>query len=273
MEIWHALRLESIIDQGRTHPLIIDCECETVQNAERRSFLVKALGLPEVHQSSLYNEIFGNLIARKLGIVTPRPAFVDISDDFLTAAEPEFRGHPGFSGAPVALKIGRAAGCEFLTRGLLPVVSGGQLTDIELSQAARIYGFDLMVQNKDRSFAQHRRPNCGHFGLDLVAFDFEMCFSYVLGAGTAGSPWEITKHGIYRDHVFYPQLRARIKSNPDLFDDLESDVKALNLDGILTELVRMPAAWRATEPAKLDHVADVILNAHDFAVELARSLK
>ena len=45
--------------------------------------VVKALGHPELTEANLFCEVFGNLLARELGIATPAPALVNLSAEVL----------------------------------------------------------------------------------------------------------------------------------------------------------------------------------------------
>ena len=88
LEIWEARRLDKIQDAGRTHPLIIECASTQTGNSQRRSFIVKALALPEIKETSLGFEIVGNMLARRLGVDTPEPVLVHLSPAFVEAYQP-----------------------------------------------------------------------------------------------------------------------------------------------------------------------------------------
>jgi hypothetical protein len=76
LERCEAIRLEEIKSAGRTRPLVIECEITTDDSASRELMLVKAFGLPEVDNYGLYCELLGNLLARELGLDTPKPILV-----------------------------------------------------------------------------------------------------------------------------------------------------------------------------------------------------
>jgi hypothetical protein len=163
--------------------------------------IVKALGLPEITESTLFNEMFGNLLARELGVITPTPALVQISPEFLDAAKSQLSEHHQ------RLQSGLGVGAERL-EGLVPVPAGTPLTGDELAQAAVIYGFDLLVQNPDRRVDN---PNCARHGDRLVAYDFEMSFSFLLAILQQEEPWEVSKHGVSRTHLFRSALHRASK--------------------------------------------------------------
>ena len=59
---WEAESLENQLKSGRTKPLVIECARAGHAN---KTFVVKAVGLPEVTAGSLFQEIIGNLLARE----------------------------------------------------------------------------------------------------------------------------------------------------------------------------------------------------------------
>jgi hypothetical protein len=99
LRTWEALRVESVLPVGRTHPLVIDCEYqspavteETGEAADHKQdhklMLVKSLGHPEVTTTKLFCEVLGNLLARELGVNTAEPALVYLGDEFVAVSNP-----------------------------------------------------------------------------------------------------------------------------------------------------------------------------------------
>ena len=80
LDIYEAIALFDIKANGRTSPLVIDCECTQENIRNRQTLLVKCLGLPEIDTTALYCELLGNLLAREVGIETPKPFIVSISE-------------------------------------------------------------------------------------------------------------------------------------------------------------------------------------------------
>ncbi len=184
LETLEAQRLERVISAGRTRPLVVECsrsaspindEDPDASNGPENRVLhvVKGFDLPEITNLGLFNEVFGNLLARELDIDTPAPCLVHLSTPFVEAANNVLRRYG------LRLKTGIASGCEYFSGGYSNVIPRS-LSDDELKQATLIYGFDMLVQNPDRTV---QRPNCairsGHFKL----FDFETTFSFVLLIG------------------------------------------------------------------------------------------
>jgi hypothetical protein len=221
--------------------------------------VVKSLGLPEVTQSSLCAELFGNLLARELGVETPAPALVDLTPEFVEAIKPALfpRG--------IRPQPGLAAACEYFRGGFASAVPDAALTRGELAQAARIYAFDLLVQNPDR---RPEKPNCAQRGGRFMAYDFEMAFSFLLVIGQKDEPWEVAKHGLGPKHLFYSSLRAAEIDWEPFLTDLAglSDDRLDWLEGC------MPEAWRPWTARVRRHLVAAKMHLSEFAWELRRSL-
>lgn len=158
----------------------------------------EALGLPEVTRLGLVRELIGNMLARELGVFTATPALVEIDGETADALN--------VSLSPRGLRIepGTAVGCTYL-RPLLPAT--GVLPEEAAVEVPRLYGFDLAVQNPDRRI---QNPNCALFENQLLAYDFEMAFSFLMLIGNTFEAWEVSKHGIAPQHIFYPRLRGKL---------------------------------------------------------------
>lgn len=55
MEIWEARGIDRILEAGRTFPLVMACAGPQPNGTDRRLFVVKAMGLPEMRESGLFN--------------------------------------------------------------------------------------------------------------------------------------------------------------------------------------------------------------------------
>jgi hypothetical protein len=168
-----------MLSSGRTRPLVVECsrshtlvtdeDSQTSSDQKESSLLVvKGFDLPEITSFGLFSEVFGNQLARGFGIDTPAPTLVHLSIPFVEATNFVLRREK------LALRPGIASGCEYF-RGYSNV-STQSLSSDELEQAIRIYGFDLLAQNPDRTVL---RPNCATRSRRFKVFDFEMAFSFV----------------------------------------------------------------------------------------------
>jgi hypothetical protein len=278
LKTWEARRLETVLQNGKTKPLVIECVRSSIfENGDtdldpskvKKLFVVKSTGNPEIHEASLFCELFGNILARDLGINTPEPVLVNLSPEFIQSLT--------LVSLPSGLRLrpGLAAGCEFIPR-LTQVVPGSFLNDDELSQAFRILAFDLLTQNPDRTREKadgvgNGNVNCASRSGKLLAFDFELCFSflYALSFGKNPKPWQVSKLPFARSHVFRIPLQDRTLDPEDFL----SRLKGLSV-ARLTELSSsIPESWCSRFPEVCSHISQVAKNTPQFEIELRRCLK
>lgn len=256
--IWHAFDLESVKTNGRTRPLVAWCYSADDEKAKPRRFLIKSLGQPEVYEATLFAELFGNSLAREFGIATPAPALVFLSDPFVRSVAPRLP-------AGLQLRGGEAVGCEFLPN-LEPLLSDFPLSPALRAQATSLFAFDLFTSNVDRRIGN---PNCGLLGGELLAYDFESCFSFLLSLPAfSPKPWEVAGLGIAKRHIFYEEL---VSNGADWKPFLE------RLDVLderrLRELVKdFPSPWLSSAGRVVDHLLQAQENSNKLALQLEMCL-
>jgi hypothetical protein len=257
---------------GRTRPLVIECSRVHTPNLdeepqattdlkESNLFVVKAFGLSrEITNFGLFSEVFGNQLARRLGIDTPVPCLVHLSLSFVKAVNLVLK-REGLS-----LESGIGSGCEYFSQGYSNVPTASLSSD-ELDQATRIYGFDLLVQNPDRTAL---RPNCATRSGKFKVYDFETAFSFVWSIGVQHRPWEVSKHGLGPQHLLYSEL-ARKKRELD-WKPFIASVAGITEDVIDDMIEGMPQDWLEHASKVRAHLLVVVKNAHRLELELQRSL-
>jgi hypothetical protein len=230
---------------------------------ERREFVVKAIGNPEVDESLIIKELLGNILARSYGLTTPEPGLIHISDTFAESVNPTLWSKYGFQ-----ISSGIAAGCEFIRGGLTPPPANVFFTQAELASLAVLYGFDLVTQNPDRL---PNRPNFGLMGKDVVAFDFDQCFSFLYLIFSLGQPWEVSKHGIAQKHFCYPSLKnAR---DPIIWTDNINAVMSFS-DELLGNLTAwIPETWSENSAKIREHLMVIREHLGAFELELQGSVQ
>jgi hypothetical protein len=221
--------------------------------------VVKALGLPEITEQGLFCEIYGNILARELGVITPEPALVELSREIADLVNP-YLAEQG-----VRVHAGIAVASEYLEGGLATVVPVPFQSEREIAQAARIYGFDLLTQNPDR---RPKKPNCAFNGRDLIAYDFELAFSFLLTLTCPEQPWEVSKHGIASQHLFYAALR---KVRVD-WQDVVSSLDGLTAERLDYLIQGLPDGWLRWADRIHEHILAVVAHKSEFELEILRSL-
>ena len=268
VEIWEARRLANVLQTGRTRPVIMDCELvlePPILSSEHlgehvfdnRLMVVKGLGSPELTLTGMANEMFGNLLAREFGIFTGEPAVVNISQTLAHSIRPSLNPH--------CLNAGLAAGSELHRAGLVAINPYITYLPEEIAEIARLYAFDLLVQNADR---QKDNANCAMSGKRVFAYDFETCFSFLQLFGTLPNPWELSTFGIHEKHVLREVLRRQNINWTPFVDNLS----LLTETRILEIASKLPTEWQANIPAISAHLLVMAEHASELAIELQRSI-
>lgn len=257
LQTWNALRVEHIKQSGRTRPLVIEC---TGDAGERQTLLVKARGLPEVDDLGLYCELLGNLIARELGLDTPQPSLVNLSQEFVTNANSFLRG------SNLKLEIGLGVGAEYFSKDFSAISAFSPLANEQIESAVRIYAFDLLVQNPDR---RRENPNCAVSDKRLIAFDFNLAFSFLLPIfGERIESWEVSKlHTIRQNHLFFNQLRRRTVD----WQPFIKSVGSLTEERITEICEAVPPVWGNHTSRICEHLLLAAEKHQELEFELQRS--
>ncbi len=267
---WQAMRFGRVLENGRTKPMVLECEeigeatfldSGVLKAPSRSEFVVKALGNPEVDESYIERELLGNLLARQYGLQTPEPAVVRISQAFVEAVNPILTKH-GYQ-----IRPGNAAGCEFFRDGFASPPAEALWTSEELAEFALLYGFDLAVQNPDRVVS---RPNCAMKGSHLIAFDFDMCFSFLHLIGMQQLPWEVSKHGIASTHLCQNRLLSRKGSFT--WQENKNSVRQLTDEVLLDVTSGVSEAWAGCATRVRSHISAIRSHVDQFELELEGSL-
>lgn len=257
-QTWAAERYLGRAESGRTRPLRLFCtrrvgEPETAR--ESQEFFAKFIGLPEVTEQSLFAEMFGNALARSCGITTGEPAYVELDALFSESLrQVDIRVGPGVG-----------IGSRNLGPGLGPPTFG-RMSAEQLSDAATLYLFDLLVQNPDR---RPDNPNCLVVSRRLAAIDFESCFSFLYPiVGLSAHAWEVSKQGIGSNHIFQREL----KDAEIAWDVLVGAVLALAVDFLDSSKTWLPGSWNRWVAQVRNHFDVLRSHEQELVFEVVRSL-
>ncbi|MFN3652568.1 MAG: HipA family kinase [Armatimonadota bacterium] len=276
LERWEAEEIRDVARTGRNRPptflctkvhtpkIIIPGASPPSGPRITQEFVVKGKG-GELDARSLCCEAFGYLLARELGILTPTPAVVNVDPTLLL--RPDIA--EVLRREQVKLQPGEAFGSEYFHANFTPVSAFAPLTNETFPQAVAIFAWDLVFQNPDR---KGHNPNCAFSGQRLLAYDFELAFTFLLPLlGQRMDPWEVTKQGIHQHHVFYRHLRSREKAV-----DWEPFLTKLGqlTEGRMKALVGcMPVGWQPWAIKVCQHICTVQAHLDQLRWELRRSIK
>lgn len=259
LETYEATRFIKVLESGRTRPILLECELADENGISVGDFVVKAIGLPEVEEYGLFAETLGYLVAAELDIETPKPAIVRLSNEFVAAVNPVVRSKN------MSLRAGVGFGSEHLGSGLVSASADQSFVAEQTVAALNIFCYDLLIQNFDRL---ERNPNCLIKNGRIIAFDFNVAFSFLLLIGNVDEPWEVSKHRSESQHLFHRALKGK---NLDFKPFIER-VIALSTERVDEILDAIPFGDGRWNDRIRDHFHSIRENAEKLEIEFARSL-
>ena len=255
---WRAARYEGRLKSGRTRPLLIDAERRQGGVTARMRCIAKARGCPEVEDFTLCHEYLGCRLARLFGLAAPDAEFVWMSPEFLEANRDELLRDGG------RIEPGVAVGVEQVPH-LLTFPIPAELHESEVVEGARVFAFDLLVQNADR---RAKNPNCGRAGGRIVPYDFESAFGFRF-AILAPEAWRVSKLGFEKQHLFYAQLRRSVVD----WDAVLEPFRAVSWSAVEEACGTLPEVCTAVGRDVFEHLQVVKRNWHQFETEVRTALE
>jgi len=242
---------------GRTSPAL--CGCEDQAGTIVGDYVVKLRG--SIRESGLLNELFAARLAGRFGLVSPEPALIAIDQALANLVA---------STQPLeAARLRNSVGLNFGTRALngVSIWPVDKFIPETMWQAAvDIFAFDALIQNPDRRFSN---PNLFTKGDNLLIFDHETAFSFLLALSPSATPWDLDDQPYLIDHVFY----RRLKSKPIDLTGFTTSLSGLSdaaLDGITEDV---PAEWNNGNLSRIErHLRMVRDHAGEFTEAIRRIL-
>ncbi len=199
-----ATQFHGFMGSGRTTPA--RCGCEDESGNPVGDYVVKLTGAMERGTTGHACELVGSRVATQLGIMAPPPAIVTLEDSFVRlVADAKQRENPVAAG-----RMRRSAGLGFGSKLLTGVTTWPTDRGILAAQrqaAVEIFAFDALIENPDRGF---RNPNLFTRGDELIVFDHETAFSFLLAILPDAEPWKLTQARYLDNHVFIRRLRGEV---------------------------------------------------------------
>lgn len=262
-----AVRFDGYVEQGRTGPLRVHVETAQGDSAD---VILKISG-PELSVEGLANEMLGALLAGDLGIPTPQPLFVELTDDFVNSV----------GDAALQAKLASACPLAFASTDVGSQWRKWNGTDHLATEtqglALSILAFDAIIGNPDRSPSN---PNLLRCKTDdrMMVIDHECAFGFRMKLFPPVRPWQVgnlqplTVRGADSEHLFQLALAGRLGLS---FDTIRegweglTDVRFGAYDALL------PDAWVSARPAIADALGHFRLVRENLAgciAELSRIL-
>lgn len=254
--ILKATSYQKTMISGRTKPCLFFCEDGDDDNSGE--YIVKLKAGMENGINGLIAELLASQLAQVLDIPTPEPAIIYI-DPLLAEA---------VSDTNLSEKIRSSAGLNYGSR----VITGGFDTwpvgkaipsNLKVL-ASEILAFDALIQNPDRRVD---KPNILWKGDELYVIDHEMGFSFIYEILPSANPWQITRLGFMKSHLFYAVLKGQT-INLDRF----AGAIELLTDDVLNKMVsNIPLEWQDNNISKITtHIKEITNHVNEFVDEIRR---
>jgi hypothetical protein len=209
-----ALQAEKVFGSGTTQPMLIRGICKKTH--VKTEYVVKYINSPRMSAMSSCSELMAAFIGLELGLKVAEPAIIEVTQEFVET----LKGRDGYKTANNSLGIN--FGCKY-ERGFMEFASNQQLNDEQYEQAGQIFSFDIFISNSDR---RKEKPNMLTDGDNILIFDHELAFGFVMDIIKNPTPWIITDYeiGWIKNHYFYPIL----KGNEHNFDEFVDSFTVLD---------------------------------------------
>lgn len=252
-----AVQFSRFMTSGRTSPALCGCEDETGE--AKGEYVVKLRG--SIQDRGLLNELLGARLASHFGLLSPLPALVTMDGSFTELIA-------GIDSAKADV-VRASAGLNFGTKALIgyntwPVDK--HIPESLWSTAVKIFAFDALLQNPDRRYAN---PNLLTRGDEIMVFDHEVAFSFLLDIFPSTEPWLLAEQTYLEQHVFFRQLKSQ-EIDLEEFTERLKNLSDQALDDMFADV---PVEWKNDNEARIDsHLSTIRDHAEEFAEQIRRFL-
>jgi hypothetical protein len=179
---FHAIIFNHTFESGANKPVL----CRAVnQNGIKEDIVIKLLHGERMSNDAFQKESIASRLATGLQLKTPEPYIAIISDEFVESQLGQLHYDT------LRLSKGKNYSTKYI-QGLEIIGEFDKLNKKQINDALKIFVFDLLIQNPDRTI-KHGKPNLFTTGTDLWVLDHEIAFSFlvpIIGQPKTNS-WEI----------------------------------------------------------------------------------
>lgn len=161
--------------------------------------------------------------------------------------------------------LGYNFGSEYVKK-YTTIIPNQNLTDQQIYCAQTIFVFDVTIQNPDRT---HEKPNMITDGNEIIIYDHELAFSFLLDLSPNPKPWELREAdlGWIKAHCLLPQ----IKHKPYDFEEYIGRFNNLDEDFWATAKNLIPTEWFSDQFSRIkQHFSAICNNKETFILELKK---
>jgi hypothetical protein len=256
LPIINALSPHQSFDTGANRPMLIR---GVGGNGVKGDFVVKFLGAERMSSEASLRELLAAFIAAQMEIKVVQPVIVNISKEFVDL----LKGDNAWQYAHKS--VGYNFGSEYLTK-FTTIIPGQDLHNKQLNDAQTIFAFDVVIQNPDRRLD---KPNMLTDGTNIVIYDHELAFSFVMEIFPNPKPWELREADLewINRHCVLPRIRGKEYDFEEFsrrFDNLDENfwITARNL---------VPKEWLSEQFDRIkQHFSAICSNKDSFIIELKK---
>ncbi len=256
LPIIEALSPYESFETGANKPLLIR---GVDRNGNKGDYVVKFRGAERMSGEACMRELLAAFIAAQMGIRVVSPVIVNISEDFVDLLQ----GNSAWQYASKSL--GYNYGSEYIKKHTT-IIPTQELSNHLLPYAQTIFAFDVTIQNPDRT---NEKPNMLSDGTEIVIYDHELAFSFVMDIFPNPKPWELRQADLewINRHCLLPKIKGKD------YDFEEFSNRFDNLDENFWTIARslIPKEWLSDQFDKIkQHFSAICNNKEAFIIELKK---
>ncbi len=232
------------------------------QSNEDVDIVVKLNGSMDGGTRSAVFELVGSLMAARLGIATPQPFLVSLSQDFIDSVA----AHEHVYAQRLKKSVGWNFGSEMMKDAVI-WAEDASIPKMMLTEAAKIFSFDGLTQNADR---RRGNPNLMMKGDKLVVFDHECAFTFLDSIFPSSEPWTMGTGDYMERHALCKGLKGIALDWAACRDSLQGFNDAF-FDSVRQSI---PHEWNGLQyvEAIQRHVTTVVQHSDLFEIELQKRI-
>jgi len=231
---FHPLVFIKVFPTGTNKPVL----CIAADSyGNKKDIVIKLSSGERMDNLAFLKEFLASRLAKELGLKTPEPIVAIIEQSFINTqvGKSHFRS--------LNESLGTNYATEYI-RGLEQVSKIDKLNKYQIDDALRIFVFDLIIQNTDRTTV-HGKPNLFTTGIDLWVLDHELAFSFlvpIIGRPMT-EPWKIHARDMFmiQNHVIYGKIHKK-KLDFSILDEFLTSID----EGFWSKIeAELPSKWKS----------------------------
>lgn len=258
VKVYYPTNYIKTLGTGTNKPILVHA---VDKDGNRDEMVVKLLESERMDKHANLRELVATLIAQKLDINIPAAAIISINNDFVQT----------LYGQNVHERVHKSMGINFGSTYLEDLQQISVYDDLKKTQtkdALKIFYFDMMIQNADRTIIGGK-PNLFYKNGTLWILDHELAFTFlfpIIGRAST-EPWIINESdkNMVENHILYSKLKNKIRD----FSSLEDILVPLTSEFWRETESDIPVEWMVEDYNKIkDHINAIIDNSPAFLKQI-----